>query len=153
MQEKEEAQGQAPRSRRRQEAAQLYNGFPASDVTPRGTAHDAIDKQGKGLAGRGVLLDLARLRDVPWLAGGHVITPAELDAASAAQGVEVGAGDILMFRTGWRRLLVEQGDREEFMGAEPGLGIACCEWLASAMWPRCAPTTGRSRCSRARTRR
>jgi kynurenine formamidase len=108
---------------------QLYNGFPASDVTPRGTAHNAIDKQGKGLAGRGVLLDLARLRDVPWLAGGHVITPAELDAACAAQGVEVGAGDILMFRTGWRRLLVEQGDREEFMGAEPGLGIACCEWL------------------------
>ena len=35
---------------------------------------------------------------------GEVITPDDLEAAMAAQGgVEVGAGDILVFRTGWRR--------------------------------------------------
>lgn len=109
---------------------QLYNGFPASDVTPRGALHDAIDAQGKGIAGRGVLLDIAALKSVPWLDAGYVITPDDLDAAIERQGgVDVGAGDILLFRTGWRRLFVEHHDPNEFMGGEPGLGIACCEWL------------------------
>jgi hypothetical protein len=63
---------------------QLYNGFPASDVTPRGAAHVAIDRQAKGIAGRGVLLDLARLAGVDRLEAGRVITPTDLDAACAA---------------------------------------------------------------------
>jgi kynurenine formamidase len=109
---------------------QLYNGFPASDVTPNGALHDAIDKQAKGIAGRGVLLDVAALKGVPWLAGGSVITPDDLEAAMRRQGnVTVGAGDILLFRTGWRRMYLERRNAAEFMGHEPGLGIACCEWL------------------------
>jgi kynurenine formamidase len=107
----------------------LYNGFPASDVTPRGAAHVAIDQQAKGIAGRGVLLDLARLAGVDRLEAGRVITPTDLDAACAAQGVDVGPGDILMFRTGWRRWMSVDHDRDGFMGGEPGLGLACCEWL------------------------
>jgi hypothetical protein len=63
---------------------QLYNGYPATEVTTRGALKDAIDKQAKGIAGRGVLLDLARLRDVPWLDAGYSITADDLDAACAA---------------------------------------------------------------------
>ena len=48
---------------------QLYNGYPASDVTVVGAFHDTIDRIAKGVAGRGVLLDIARLRGVDWLAG------------------------------------------------------------------------------------
>jgi hypothetical protein len=33
---------------------QLYNGWPAHDVTVKGAAHNAIDQQAKGIAGRGV---------------------------------------------------------------------------------------------------
>jgi kynurenine formamidase len=109
---------------------QLYNGFPASDVTPRGAVHDSIDQQAKGITGRGVLLDIAALKGVPWLEAGYLITPEDLDAAIERQGgVAVGPGDILLFRTGWRRLFVEHGDAREFMGGEPGIGIACCDWL------------------------
>ncbi|MGH9134635.1 MAG: cyclase family protein, partial [Ilumatobacteraceae bacterium] len=64
----------------------LYNGFPASDVGPHGAMHCSIDKLAKGIVGRGVLLDLARLKGVEWLAAGEVITPDDLDAAAERQG-------------------------------------------------------------------
>ena len=109
---------------------QLYNGYPASDVTPRGALHNSIDKQGNGITGRGVLLDIARLKGVPWLEAGTVITPDDLDEAIERQGgVDVGPGDVLLFRTGWRRYFVEHGDRVAWNGSEPGLGLACCAWL------------------------
>jgi kynurenine formamidase len=109
---------------------QLYNGFDARSVTVKGAAHCAIDKQAKGIAGRGILLDIAALKGVEWLESGYVITPDDLDAAAALQGgVAVGPGDILLFRTGWRRKFLQDGDRAAFMDGEPGLGQACCEWL------------------------
>jgi len=107
---------------------QLYNGFPSRDVNVAGAAHCSIDKIGRDVAGRGVLLDLARLAGRDWLEPGQVLTPADLEAAEAAHGVRVGPGDVLLFRTGWRRLFLERGARE-YMAAEPGLGRACCEWL------------------------
>jgi kynurenine formamidase len=97
----------------------MYNGFPASDIT----------KQAKGIVGRGVLLDIARLKGVKWLDQGYVITPADLDAACAKQGVTVGAGDVLYFRTGWRTKFKEEKDANAFMAGEPGLGLDCCQWL------------------------
>jgi kynurenine formamidase len=108
---------------------QLYNGFPASDVGPHGALHCSIDRLAKGIVGRGVLLDVARARGVAWLQAGDVITPEDLEAAEARQGVTVGAGDILLFRTGWRTKFTTEGDAAEFMAGEPGLGLACCEWL------------------------
>jgi kynurenine formamidase len=108
---------------------QIYNGFPAKDVTVIGAAHCSIDKIGKGVAGRGVLLDIARLKGKPWLEMGEVIGPADLEAAEKAQGVTVGSGDILLFRTGWRSFFLEKKSAAEFMAGEPGLGQDCCEWL------------------------
>ncbi len=108
----------------------MYNGFPAGGVTVKGAAHCAIDGQGKGIAGRGVLLDIAALKGVEWLEAGTVVTPADLDAAAERQGgVEVGPGDILLCRTGWRRKFLRDADRTAFMAGEPGLGQACCAWL------------------------
>lgn len=108
---------------------QLYNGYPASDVGPHGAKHDSIDKQGKGIAGRGVLLDIARLKGRDWLDLGTVITPDDLEEAEREHGVRVGAGDILLFRTGWRRKFLTDHDAAGFMAGEPGLGMACAQWL------------------------
>jgi kynurenine formamidase len=110
---------------------QLYNGFPASSVGLHGTDRDSIDKLAKGIAGRGVLLDIARLKGVDWMEAGQIITPADLDGAAGAQGVEVKPGDIVLVRTGWRRKFVTESDAKAFMSGEPGLGQACCEWLHS----------------------
>jgi kynurenine formamidase len=110
---------------------QLYNGFPASDVGPHGAKHCSIDKMAKGIVGRGVLLDIARYRGVEWMDIGDVITPEDLDGAAQRQGVEVRSGDIVLFRTGWRKKFLSDGDAAGFMAGEPGLGLACCEWLHS----------------------
>jgi kynurenine formamidase len=108
---------------------QLYNGFPASDVGPHGALHCSIDKLAKGIVGRGVLLDIARLKGVDWLEAGIVITPEDLDAAADRQGVAVGPGDIVLFRTGWRTKFVREKDPVAFMAGEPGLGLGCCTWI------------------------
>jgi kynurenine formamidase len=107
----------------------MYNGYPASDVGPHGAMHCSIDKMAKGIVGRGVLLDIAKLKGVDWMQAGEVITPADLDAAATAQGVTVGAGDILFFRTGWRTKFKTEANATEFMAGEPGIGLACAEWL------------------------
>lgn len=108
----------------------LYNGFPADSVSPHGARHCSIEKQGKGITGRGVLLDVARHRNVPWMQIGEAIQPDELDRVAEAQGVEIRSGDILLIRTGWWKKFVVERDRAAWMQGEPGIGIACCEWLS-----------------------
>lgn len=107
----------------------LYNGFDATDVSAHGAAHCSIDKQAKGIIGRGVLLDIARQRGVDWLQAGEIISADDLQAAADSQGVAVGAGDILLFRTGWRRKFLTEQDPKAFMTGEPGLGMSCVDWL------------------------
>jgi kynurenine formamidase len=52
---------------------------------------------------RGVLLDIAGLAQVDALPVDFSITPDHLEKASAAAGVEVGKGDVVLLRTGWAR--------------------------------------------------
>jgi kynurenine formamidase len=108
---------------------QLYNGFPASNVTSAGAARNAIDRLGPGIVSRGVLLDLARARGVERVAPGFAIAPADLEAAERAQGVRVESGDVLLVRTGHLAVFTRDGDRVGYMRQMPGLGIACVEWL------------------------
>jgi kynurenine formamidase len=87
----------------------LYNGRPADAVTEEGADVDAIDVLGDGLVGRGVLLDVPRLRSVSWLEPGDHVFRDDLEAAERAQGVRVEEGDILLVRTGLARRLRELG--------------------------------------------
>ena len=92
-----------------------------------------------GIAGRGVLLDVARRVDIPGDEA-FAITPDLLDETAAAQGVELEMGDVLCVRTGWlgwyRTLEAEQrgalAERTRtFVGFEvPGVGPgpAVAEW-------------------------
>ena len=66
-----------------------------------------IDILKDGLAGRGVLLDVPRVRGVLWLEPGEHVLHADLAAAEREQGVTVGAGDILLVRTGHTRRQAE----------------------------------------------
>jgi kynurenine formamidase len=85
----------------------LYDGIPEESVTAAGAASGAIDVLRDGLIGRGVLLDVPRLRGVPWLEPGQEVYPEELDAAEREQGVHVFPGDILLVRTGHARRRAE----------------------------------------------
>jgi kynurenine formamidase len=87
----------------------LYNGRSEAAVTGRGAAVDSIEVLKDGLVGRGVLLDIPRVRGVPWLEPGEHVFAEDLEAAERAQGVSVGEGDILLVRTGHSRRLAEVG--------------------------------------------
>jgi len=87
----------------------LYNGTPAGTVTSTGATAKSIEVLNDGLAGRGVLLDIPRLRGVPWLEPGDYVFLEELEQAAREQGVTVGEGDILLVRTGHARRLTELG--------------------------------------------
>src|SRR6516164_9079580 len=88
----------------------VYNGRPAQEVmTSRGGTALDVTAYSEGLVGRGVLLDVPRFRGVKWLEPGEAVTRAELEAVEQAQGVRLGEGDILVFRTGHHRRRLELG--------------------------------------------
>ena len=76
----------------------FYNGRPADAVTDDGAAVNTIEALEDGLVGRGVLLDIPRLRGVSWLKPGEHIFPDDLENGEREQGVTVEAGDILLVR-------------------------------------------------------
>jgi kynurenine formamidase len=88
---------------------QLYNGRPAGLVTTTGADAFDITEYSQGVVGRGVLLDIPRLRGVPWLEPGMAVSRAELEEAERAQGVRLGEGDLFVFRTGHHRRRLELG--------------------------------------------
>jgi len=87
----------------------LYNGKPVKTVTSEGPTMMDITAYAHGIVGRGVLLDIPRLRGVKWLEPGEGVTREELEAAERAQGVRLGEGDIFVFRTGHHRRRLELG--------------------------------------------
>jgi len=87
----------------------LYNGVAADTVTATGAAELSIGVAADGIVGRGVLLDVARSRGVPWLEPGDYVTVADVLAAEKDQQVKVGQGDIVLVRTGHRLRRDERG--------------------------------------------
>ncbi|MEU7511101.1 cyclase family protein [Streptomyces sp. NPDC042898] len=107
---------------------ELYGGVPASTVTDAGAGRLSVDLLGDGIVGRGVLLDIPRLRGVPWLEPGSAVTSDDLTAAEAAQGVRVEAGDLLFVRVGHRLRRTELGPWDS-AAARVGLHPTAVEFL------------------------
>ena len=108
----------------------MYNGRPARVVTSRGAGAGSIEvPAANGVVGRGVLLDIARLKGVKWLENGTPVLPEDLEAAEAAEGVRVEEGDILFIRTGHYRHRLEEGADAVPAANRPGLHVACMPWL------------------------
>jgi len=109
----------------------LYNGNPVSTVTSRGPTLQDLTAYAHGIVGRGVLLDIPRLRGVKWLEPGEAVCTAELEAAEKAQGVRLGEGDIFVFRTGHHRRRLELGPWNNGYDGEgkAGLSIETVLWM------------------------
>jgi len=108
---------------------QMYNGFPASDVTSIGARRNSIAAAFGGIVGRGMFLDIPRLRGVDWLEPGDAITPAELDDACRAQSVTTEPGDILLVGTGRDARRAEFGPWDPNDPGLAGLDPECIPWL------------------------
>lgn len=106
-----------------------YNGTPIGEIMDRG----GVKKFGTHLippiATRGVLLDMTKVFEATRLKAGTAFNRPEIEAAAKAQGLEIGAGDVVLFHTGWLGLADE--DAQAFVVAEPGLGVGGAEYLAS----------------------
>ena len=106
----------------------MYNGFPASDVLSTGANRNSILAGESGIATRGVLLDIARLKGVDWLEPGEGISVADLEAAETAQGLQVRSGDILLIRTGRDTRREAEGAWPPFSGLA-GLLMETLPWI------------------------
>lgn len=108
----------------------MYNGFSASAVNRAGAGKLAVTAYRDGLVGRGVLIDIPRMKNVPYLDGSAAVYPEDLDAWEKSTGVRVGAGDIVFLRTGrWARRAAK-GPWDP--GAESaGLHASAARWLRS----------------------
>jgi kynurenine formamidase len=109
-----------------------YNGHPAQEVlTSKGATSLDIASYGDGVVGRGVLLDIPRLRGVKWLEPGDAVRRKELEACEEAQGVHLREGDILVFRTGHHRRRLELGAWDNGPDGEgkAGLHVDTIPWM------------------------
>jgi kynurenine formamidase len=107
----------------------LYNGIAADAVTAAGAAELSIDVAAQGIASRGLLLDIPRLRGVPWLEPGDHVTADDLLAAESAQGDRIEQGDLLFVRVGHRARRRSLGAWDAAQ-ARAGLHPAALELLA-----------------------
>jgi kynurenine formamidase len=107
----------------------IYGGTPSDSITRDGAQAATIELLEDGLVGRGVLLDIPRLRGVPWLEPGDHVFREDLEAAERAQGVTVGAGDVLLVGTGHARRLAQVGPWDTDQG-RAGLHPTAVRFLA-----------------------
>jgi kynurenine formamidase len=88
----------------------MYNDRPAELVTSwSGARQNAVTAAGAGLVSRGVLLDVAAVRDRRWLDAPDGAHASDLETAERRQGVKVCPGDIVLLRTGGGLKRREQG--------------------------------------------
>ncbi|MFG1905583.1 cyclase family protein [Kribbella sp. NPDC048928] len=103
----------------------LFNDRPHTMVdAATGSAWGAVTAAADGIVTRGVLLDIATVRDVPWLEPGEGVFPEDLEEAERHQDVRVRPGDAVLLRTGYGRARHESG---------PAGGIEQAGWHASCL--------------------
>jgi kynurenine formamidase len=84
----------------------FYNGYApnAAAVLAQGHPRNSVHNVKNGIFTRGILIDIPRLKGVPYLEPGTPIRVEDLEAWEKKAGVRVSAGDALFVRTGvWAR--------------------------------------------------
>ncbi|MEJ2337231.1 MAG: cyclase family protein [Gemmatimonadales bacterium] len=108
----------------------MYNGFEASEHVSMagGLSRGSIAAFEDGVFTRGVIVDIPRLKGVPWLEPGTPIFVEDIEAWEAENGIQIGSGDAVFIRTGrWQR--------EDELGAwniartAAGLDASVIPWL------------------------
>jgi kynurenine formamidase len=84
---------------------QTYNGYTREQInTEKGCTQLGIDRLKNGIVTRGILIDMPRLRNLPYLELGTPVFVEDLEAWEKKAGVKVAAGDAIFLRTGrWAR--------------------------------------------------
>jgi hypothetical protein len=121
----------------------FYNGITQADITGEPGSRGGIENWARrGIAGRGVLLDIGRhlaSQGMPLDCGTDTrFTPQQLEDCRAAQGVDIRAGDVLIIRTGWTAWYLDQDvvKRRELSNRDilRAPGLAAGEAMARYLW-------------------
>jgi kynurenine formamidase len=108
----------------------MYNGYDAKLVDARGAKKLGIEHVRDKMAGRGVLLDVARFKGVESVDDGYAITNADLDACAKQQVVEIRKGDFVIIRTGHQERCLKKKDWVGYGGGNaPGVAFETCYWI------------------------
>ena len=106
----------------------LYNDIATSESTPDGCGKLGIENLKQGIVTRGVLLDFARLKEVPYLEPQTPIYVEDIEAWEEQAGVTVSSGDAIFVRTGrWARR-AELGPWQ-VSGNSAGLHASVLPWI------------------------
>jgi kynurenine formamidase len=106
----------------------MFNGYSQDDVTNQGATKLAITNFKNGIFSRAILMDIPRLKGVPYLTPGTAIYPEDLDAWEKKAGVKVGSGDVVIIRTG-RWALRDAKGPWKISTNSAGLYVTCMKWL------------------------
>ncbi len=105
----------------------FYNGWRAVDIVePWGLNRFGVETI-PPIVGRGLLVDIAAVKNVERLDKGYAITVADVEQALQRQGAALAAGDIVLIHTGWGGLWGR--DNALFLSGEPGPGLDLITWL------------------------
>jgi kynurenine formamidase len=107
---------------------QIFNGFPQTSYTDRGAGKDDVMAFKNGIMTRGVLFDIAKLKNVPYLGDNEAIYPEDLEAWEKKAGFRLESGDAMLVRTG-RWLRVKEKGPLNLNVAAPGLYASCARWM------------------------
>jgi kynurenine formamidase len=107
-----------------------FNCNKAADFTmPDGLKKLGIENV-PAVATRGVLLDMAGYFGTDIVKEGTAFNRAEIEGAMKRQGIRsIERGDVVLFYTGWQKLLGQ--DNKRFVSVNPGLGREGARYLAS----------------------
>ncbi len=82
------------------------------------------------IATRGVLLDMAGYFNTDIVKEGTPFNKAEIEGAMKRQGIKaIERGDVVLFHTGWTKLIGK--DNKRYGSVEPGLGVEGAKYLAA----------------------
>ena len=106
-----------------------FGGVPVAQRQKKTTGLEKLGiDESPPLLARGVLVDVARLKNVDILPGGYEISSADFEAAVKMSGAAVREGDAVFVRTGWSR---HYSDAPRYLAeAAPGPGPEAARWLA-----------------------
>jgi kynurenine formamidase len=106
-----------------------YNGHDAKLVDAKGLNVLGIEHSKNKMVGRGVLLDIARFRGVPWMKDGESVSNDELNTCARAQNVEIRKGDFVIVRTGQMERCLKEKEWGGYAGGDaPGVKFENCYW-------------------------
>jgi kynurenine formamidase len=107
----------------------MYNGYSKDLVTEDGAAKNSIINFKNGIMTRGVLMDMARYKNVAYLEPGTPIFPEDLAGWEKMAGVKVRAGDVMIVRTGRFARRAAKGAWSVQQEGLAGLHVSCGPWL------------------------